>query len=65
MNASWRTETGHLWCRWSEAVHWTPYIPNWMKDFGDARDSYRLYPTSPTTALWRAIVVSTFGSRSR
>src|SRR6516164_8432786 len=40
MNISWRTETGHLSCRWSGAGNWTPYSPNWMKQCCDVRGSY-------------------------
>lgn len=40
MSASWRTDTGHLSCRWNEAGTCTPYNPSWMEECGDIRGSY-------------------------
>ena len=40
MGSSWRTETGHLACRWSEAGKHTQYKPRWMQETTDAQGSY-------------------------
>lgn len=31
MNLSWRSEKGHLICRWSGAGEHAPYSPEWMQ----------------------------------
>ena len=40
MDSSWRTETGHLACRWSEAGKCTQYKPRWLQQTMEAQRSY-------------------------
>jgi hypothetical protein len=40
MKSSWKNETGHLVCRWSEVGQHVPYHPRWMQEESDIRGSY-------------------------
>ena len=37
---SWRTETGHLTCRWSEVGQRVPYDLGWMQEMSDIGSGY-------------------------
>ena len=40
MKSSWRMETGHLLCRWSEVVQHVQYNPPWMQEASEVQGSY-------------------------
>lgn len=37
---SWKMETGHPTCRWSEVGQRVPYNPRWMQDASNPQGSY-------------------------
>jgi hypothetical protein len=50
MKMSWRTETGRLLCRWSEAGEHIQYNPRWIQD---ASRSFRPNLEPPVPAFTR------------
>jgi len=40
MKSSWRSETGHLSLRWTEAGQPDQYRPSWMKDCSEAQGGH-------------------------
>ncbi len=48
MTCTWKTETEHLVCRWSEVGQRVPYNPLWMQEASDIQGSY--LPPAPNFA---------------
>jgi len=44
MNASWRTETGHLACHWFEIGELVRYSPRWMQESSEISSGSYLPP---------------------
>ena len=40
MASSWKNETGHLTCRWSEVGRYAQYNPGWMQEASQAQSGY-------------------------